>query len=590
MGERYKVYKSLRFVYGFIKSYIKRLLLIFFVIIVTTYIVAMYPYLYGKMIDTLFYQGDIYDFLNYIGLYFLIFVVNQLLHFILDMTTVKTRTSLQKDIKCYIFRKTLSYKGNVLSNIKSGDVIYRMNHDADEFMNLIYSDFFYGISALFDLILCIGMTALINMPLAFVSAFLVIMTFLIGKYFAGQVKAIRKKVVTHLAENQSWLSECLQCMQDIRLLSATKIIVNKYIKKDIISIRLGIKQAKCEVISDRSNAAMQYFCTICLYVISAILISAGTMTLGGMIACIDYYERIVLMLSRISKRFLTVPNRLVAIERVMSVGKVDLEEYNDYLPEQPIKYGEIHIKNVSFSYDGEKEILKGVSLDIFSGECLALVGKSGEGKSTIAQLLCRLYEAYDGEITIDDIPINKYNLHSLRKQVGIAYQDAMLFQNTIRYNLIFSNSKDRDEEIWTVLEKIKFADFVRSLPQGLDTRLLSSERLLSGGQKQRIAIARILLKDTPIVIFDESMSSLDRETENDILNTWNDLLKEKTILIIAHRLATIIHADKVAFLENGRIIGCDRHERLLENCVPYRQLFLAPNMAEEGGIEHGDDV
>ena len=169
--------KTIRFVYSFAKSYKKHFLIILSTIIITTYIVAMYPFLYGKMVDTLFYNGRISEFFVYIGIYFTIFLVNQFLHFVLDMVTVKTRMNFLADIKSYIFRKTLSYKGDKLSDIKSGDVIYRMNHDADEFMNLIYSDIFYGISALFDLILCIVMTMIINIPLAMISVLLAIITF-----------------------------------------------------------------------------------------------------------------------------------------------------------------------------------------------------------------------------------------------------------------------------------------------------------------------------------------------------------------------------------------------------------------------------
>lgn len=569
------MYEIALFIYRFVKSYSIKLLHILFMIIGTTYIAAMYPYLYGKMVDTLFYQGDMTEFIRYIGIYFCLFFINQFLHFILDMITVKTRTSLQKDVKCHIFRKILSYQGNALSNLKSGDVIYRMNHDADEFMNLIYSDLFYGISALLDFIICVGMTAWINIYLAFVSVFLATATFFIGKHFSLKVKKVRKEFVSKLAENQAWLSECLQCMQDVRLLCAAKNVINIYLRRDIASIRLGIKQSKYEAVADRSNIAMQFLCTVCMYAVSAILISAGLMTLGGMIACIDYFERIVLLLSRISKRFVTIPNRLVAIERVMDVDKIESEKYNDDLPMRPISLGKVQMNNVFFSYEGKKEVLKGVTLELSPGKTLALVGKSGEGKSTIAQLLCRVYEVSDGDITIDGVSIKEYNLHDLRNQVGIAYQNAMLFENTIRYNLIFSNKKDRDNEIWTTLETIKLAEFVRGLPSGLDTKLVPTKQQLSGGQKQRIAIARLLLKKTPIVIFDESTSSLDRETEQNILDSWSDLLKGKTVLIIAHRLATIIHADKVAFLEEGKIIGCDRHERLLENCMSYKQLFLS---------------
>ena len=564
--------KTIRFVYSFAKSYKKHFLIILSTIIITTYIVAMYPFLYGKMVDTLFYNGRISEFFVYIGIYFTIFLVNQFLHFVLDMVTVKTRMNFLADIKSYIFRKTLSYKGDKLSDIKSGDVIYRMNHDADEFMNLIYSDIFYGISALFDLILCIVMTMIINIPLAMISVLLAIITFVIGKYFSEIAKMARKSMVSHLSNNQAWLLEILRCLRDVRLVAATKNVINKYLIQDIISVRLGIKLARYEVLSDRCNAAMQVLCMVSLYGFSALFMVRGTMTLGGMIACIDYFERIVLMLTRISKRFLTIPNRTVAIERVMDVGTVESESDTICSRNSIIQHGEIDMKNIYFSYDGKHNILNNLSLKIAPGEKIAIVGKSGEGKSTLAYLLCRLYEADSGDIKIDGISIKDYDLGSLRKQIAIAFQDAILFENTIRYNLVFSEDTARDPEIWSILEKVKMDDFVRELPDGLDTKLMKTDRALSGGQKQRIEIARLLLKRAPIIIFDESTSHLDRETEQNILDSCKALLENRTVLMIAHRFETIMDADRIAYLEDGKVVAYDQHENLLLNCKPYAQL------------------
>ncbi len=564
--------KKLKFIVSFAKPYRYKFLIILLVIIATTYLGMTYPYLFGKMVDSLYYQEKMSNFISLLMVYFVIFLLNQLLHFTLDMVTAKTRTSFLYDIKQFIFNKVLSYKGSTLSNLKSGDIIYRMNNDTDEVMNFIYSDIFYGISAALDLVLCLVAIAIINVQLAGISLLLAVLTFLLGKYFSKLVKPIQKKLAASLAVNESWLFEMLHCMRDIRLLSATKNAVNKYLKNDITAVRLSVKQAKYETMSDISNSGMQVFCTVCIYTISAIFIFNGYMTLGGMIACLDYFQRIVLMLNRISRRFITIPNRLVAIERIMDIENIESEDYGNDLPAHKIRNANIKIKNVSFSYD-KKDVLNDLSLEIKPGERMALVGGSGAGKSTLAHLICRLYDCNAGSIEIDGVDIMEYNLHDLRNQIGIAHQEVILFHNTIRYNLIFSNDDRRDDEILSILEHVKLKEYVQSLPDGLNTVLDSSVRALSGGQKQRIIIARLFLKNAPIIIFDESTSSLDRETEIGIVEAWNSLLKGRTLLIIAHRLSTIINSDRVACLENGRIVGCDKHKELLKNCEEYNRLF-----------------
>ncbi len=564
--------KKLKFIVSFAKPYKYKFIIILLVIIATTYLGMTYPYLFGKMVDSLYYQEKMSNFISLLVVYFVIFLLNQILHFTLDMVTAKTRTGFLYDIKRFIFNKVLSYKGSTLSNLKSGDIIYRMNNDTDEVMNFIYSDIFYGISAALDLILCLVATAIINVQLAGVSLLLAVLTFLLGKYFSRLVKPIQKKLASSLSDNEAWLFEILHCMRDIRLLSATKNAVKRYLKNDITAVRLSVKQAKYETVSDRSNSGMQVLCTVCIYTISAVFIFNGYLTLGGMIACLDYFQRIVLMLNRISRRFITIPNRLVAIERIMDIENIESEEYRNDLPAREIQNGNIKIKNVSFSYD-KKEVLKNVSLEIKPGERMALVGGSGAGKSTLAHLICRLYDCDEGSIEIDGFNIKDYNLHDLRSQIGIAHQEVILFHNTIRYNLIFLNVDNRDDEIWSILELVKLKEYVQSLPNGLDTVLDASVRSPSGGQKQRIIIARLFLKNAPIIIFDESTSSLDRETENSIVEAWNSLLKGRTVLIIAHRLSTIINSDRVACLENGHIAGCDKHNELLKNCGEYNRLF-----------------
>lgn len=238
-----------------------------------------------------------------------------------------------------------------------------------------------------------------------------------------------------------------------------------------------------------------------------------------------------------------------------------------------IAEGCISFEHVTFGYSEETSVLKDVSFTIEPGRQISLVGYSGTGKSTIANLIYKLYEIKSGKILIDGVDIRDYNLHRLRRQIGIIHQDPFIFDETIRYNLIFSNDSSRDQEIWDALAKSHLSDFIKTLPDGLDTAIGIGKRMLSGGQKQRLAIARIFITRPKILIFDEATSSLDNEAEKVIKDSWGQLSMGRTTIIIAHRLSTIIHSDKVLVLNEGIIAGYDKHTILLKECDVYNQLF-----------------
>lgn len=203
-----------------------------------------------------------------------------------------------------------------------------------------------------------------------------------------------------------------------------------------------------------------------------------------------------------------------------------------------------------------------------AGSVIGLVGKSGVGKTTFCNLLYKLYVVDRGEILIDGVNINTYNLHSLRSQIGIVHQETTLYEGTLRYNLSLLDNSDEDERLLCALK-----NWYLTLSDGLNTYLGTNENGMSGGQKQRLAIARILIKDPKILIFDESTSSLDSQNEFIIREIINDLSKERTVIIISHRLSTIKNCDKIVVLADGKITGFDTHDHLIKNNKDYINLF-----------------
>jgi len=233
----------------------------------------------------------------------------------------------------------------------------------------------------------------------------------------------------------------------------------------------------------------------------------------------------------------------------------------------------IEYKDVSFGYDTEKEVLKSINLKMEGGDIIALVGHSGAGKTTIMNLIPRFYNASSGEILIDNQSIYKVSLFSLRKNISLVSQDITLFDDTVLSNIAYANSEASKEKI---LEASKFSathDFVEQLPEKYDTLIGENGVRLSGGEKQRISIARAILKNAPIILLDEATSSLDADTEHKIQEAIMYLTKNKTTIIIAHRLSTVLRANKIFIIENGRVAAEGNHDYLLENSEIYKNFY-----------------
>lgn len=235
--------------------------------------------------------------------------------------------------------------------------------------------------------------------------------------------------------------------------------------------------------------------------------------------------------------------------------------------------GHIELRNIVYGYTGDKDVLRDVSLDIKKGDTFALVGKSGGGKTTICHLIPRFYTLADGEILIDGININDIRMESLRRNIGIVQQDVYLFNASIRDNILYGDPDATDEEIIAAAKRANIHDYIMTLPDGYDTQIGERGVRLSGGQKQRLSIARVFLKDPPILILDEATSALDNTTEILIQQSLNELCKGRTTIVVAHRLSTVKNADKIAVIEDGQVAELGTHDELLSLNGTYAHLY-----------------
>jgi subfamily B ATP-binding cassette protein MsbA len=305
------------------------------------------------------------------------------------------------------------------------------------------------------------------------------------------------------------------------------------------------------------------------------LVLSGQITSGSFVSFLTALIMLYQPIKGVGNTYHSVLMSLLAIVRVFdiidSVPNIkNVEHPKAFNP----NFKKIQFKDLMFEYDPGVPVLKDINLTINRGETLALVGNSGGGKTTVVNLLPRFYDATSGGIYVDDTDIKQFDLHDLRQNIAVVFQDNFLFSGTIRENILLGNENATEEEINTAVKMAYLDDFVSSLKQGLDTQIGERGTMLSGGQRQRVAIARAFLKNAPILILDEATSALDNKSEAVVQKAIENLMQDKTVFVIAHRLSTIRNASKIVVINEGHIMEMGTHNDLLKNeCGAYKTLY-----------------
>jgi subfamily B ATP-binding cassette protein MsbA len=472
----------------------------------------------------------------------------------------KVTTDMKKDLYEKLMRKDATF----FDRKTSGDVIKRFNNDADSACNSLLNNLKTGISRLFSSISLVGVLIYNSWQLAIIA----IIVLICAVIPLTKMRALIKSVT---AKSESAGSKIITTYNEA--FGGNKIITaynlydynGKKFNKDLDSL-FGLKM-KITQKTGWLSPMMHIMVSIGIAAVIGLgsyMIVQKQITSGNFVSFITALIMLYTPIKLLGNNAKSMQSALFALERVVK----NLEAIPRIIDKENATTLKglnncIEFKNVSFSYVKGKTVLNNISFTVPKGETFALVGNSGGGKSTIVNLIPRFYDIKEGGILIDGVDIKDISLKSLRDNIAIVFQDNFLFSGTIRENIMIGNLNATEAELHEALKDSYLLDFVNSLEKGLDTNIGERGVLLSGGQKQRIGIARAFLKNAPILILDEATSALDNEAEKIVQQAIENLMKDRTVFVIAHRLTTVQNADRIAVIKNGELVELGNHHELI---------------------------
>lgn len=482
---------------------------------------------------------------------------------------------MQADMRSEVFTHLQKLPNSYFDNNKTGVTMSRIINDLMDISELAH----HGPEDLFiSIVMFVGSFFIllnINIPLTLIIfAILPFVVIFAARQKRRMQKAFMETRVT-TGEVNATLENSIAGMKVTKSFCNEKEELNKFNESNDVFKKA--RQAAYKVMADYfsgMNLFMDLLELIAL-VAGGYFTYLGEINLGDFAAYILYVKMFIEPIKKLINFTEQYQNGMTGFERFMEIINEDVEkEVKNPVELKNIK-GDIEINNVSFTYEDKKQVLKNLDLSIEAGKTVALVGPSGGGKTTLCNLIPRFYDFEEGDIKIDGNSIKNVSLKSLRKNIGVVGQDVFLFTGTIKENILCAKPNASDEEIIAAAKKARIHDFIMSLPEAYDTYIGERGVKLSGGQKQRISICRVFLKNPPIIILDEATSALDNVTEREIQKSLEELSKDRTNLVVAHRLSTIKNADEIIVLTDRGIAERGTHEELISNGGIYSKLHVS---------------
>ncbi len=568
----------------YLGRYRAKLLLGTGMVLATNAVAVVTPWVLGRAIDDLRLEVTRDKLLIYatvlVGLSALEGVFRFLMRSVLIGTSRRLEFDLRSDLYAHLLRLTPSF----YQRYTTGDLMSRATNDLSAVRSVLGPGIMYSLNTLFTTVLTVSLLISIDPSLALYTLIPLVAVSVCARYFGSQIHRRFRSIQEQFSELTSLVQENVAGMRVVKAYNQEPAFVRRFAESNRIYVDRSLGLARISGLFHPSLALLLGLSSLTLLGLGGWKVTLGEISLGDLVAFMAYLA------------MLTWPT--IALGWVINIverGSASMRRIQELLDSRPaisvpnssgtdITAGSIEVSDLSFAYDGP-QALQDISFEVPAGSTLAIVGRTGSGKSTLANLLCHFYPVERGQIRIDGEDLNDIPLEVLRRRIAYVPQDTFLFSDTVRGNIAFGRPQATRDQVEKMARTSDIWSDIQRFPEQLDTFVGERGVTLSGGQKQRIAISRALLVDAPILILDDSLSSVDTQTEERILERLAGQLRKRSAIVISHRISTVKGADQILVMDEGRIVERGTHRQLVDQEGLYRQLYERQLLQEELGIE-----
>ena len=563
----------IRWFLSFLKKYRVRMIVGLILVFITSLLVLINPQISGMIVDEVI-EGQHYEKLGILLLIMIgVTLVRSLLRFTFLMCFESSSQGLVYDMREEAYRKLMKEDFNFFNKNRTGDLMSRQTGDMDAVRHMVSHVIYFSFENILVFLMALVMIFSVNVKMALCMLIVLPFTLAVTLSQRRHIKPAFDRVRDCFSSLNAFAQETIAGNRVVKAFAKEDYELEKFDREND-----GYRDAQLNAASIWMKyipmfEVLSQCLTIILMIMGGFMVIDGEMTIGNMVTVNGYLWMLNSPLRQAGWIINDLQRFLTAIEKIYKVytTEPDIKQPEHVVEKKKLK-GSVTFDHVNY-YTNDDTVLKDISFRVEPGQTVGIIGATGSGKSSLVNLICRFYDVNQGRVLVDDIDVRNLNLQTLRGNIGIAMQDVFLFSDTIEGNIAYGNPDCTFEQVQAAAKIANADEFIREMPEGYDTIIGERGVGLSGGQKQRISLARAILKDPSIIILDDTTSAIDMETESLIQNELKKISDERTVFIIAHRISSIIHADQILVLDNGRLVERGTHEQLLAKKGYYSTVF-----------------
>lgn len=563
----------IRWFLSFLKKYRVRMIVGLILVFITSLLVLINPQISGMIVDEVI-ERQHYEKLGILLLIMIgVTLVRSLLRFTFLMCFESSSQGLVYDMREEAYRKLMKEDFNFFNKNRTGDLMSRQTGDMDAVRHMVSHVIYFSFENILVFLMALVMIFSVNVKMALCMLIVLPFTLAVTLSQRRHIKPAFDRVRDCFSSLNAFAQETIAGNRVVKAFAKEDYELEKFDREND-----GYRDAQLNAASIWMKyipmfEVLSQCLTIILMIMGGFMVIDGEMTIGNMVTVNGYLWMLNSPLRQAGWIINDLQRFLTAIEKIYKVytTEPDIKQPEHVVEKKKLK-GSVTFDHVNY-YTNDDTVLKDISFHVEPGQTVGIIGATGSGKSSLVNLICRFYDVNQGRVLVDDIDVRNLNLQTLRGNIGIAMQDVFLFSDTIEGNIAYGNPDCTFEQVQAAAKIANADEFIREMPEGYDTIIGERGVGLSGGQKQRISLARAILKDPSIIILDDTTSAIDMETESLIQNELKKISDERTVFIIAHRISSIIHADQILVLDNGRLVERGTHEQLLAKKGYYSTVF-----------------